>query len=89
MDKGEYKNMFLTAEAQGLACCAAKRWHVGYWTIRVEIIYSARCRIPKWHMWGGGGHKIRQTTLRDKNYFKILQFLFLSFAKSRLAPTPE
>ena len=58
MDKGEYKNMFLTAEAQGLACCAAKRWRVGYWTIRVEIIYSARCRIPKWHMWGGG--KIRQ-----------------------------
>ena len=49
MYKGEYKNMFLTAEAQGLACCAAKRWRVGYWTIRVEIIYSARCRIPKWH----------------------------------------
>ena len=88
MDKGEYKNMFLTALAQGLACCAAKRWHVGYWTIRVEIIYSARCRIPKWHMWGGGA-KYAKKTLRYKNYFKILQFLFLSFAKSKLAPTPE
>ena len=60
MDKGEYKNMFLTAEAQGLACCAAKRWRVGYRTIRVEIIYSARCRIPKWHMWGGGTKSAKQ-----------------------------